>query len=140
MLSTVLRIYIGPPTLLQGYPNMVLLPPHTLQFSWDGPLDDFIDYYTVTIKSGMDPLWKFNTTELQANVTSTCGVTYECSVVPVNVFGLGKMSSLHHSSPCTIQGMQLVMMMASTILFMIVFYTSIECSLICDELHGWIWL
>ena len=93
----------GAPTLFQGYPIAVQVPPHTLQFSWDGPLDDFIDYYMVTIQNGTDVL-TFNTTGLQANLTSTCGVIYECSVVPVNVVGQGNMSSSHHDTPCSSEG------------------------------------
>ena len=95
----------GPPTLLQGYPMVVHHAPHTLQFSWDGPLDDVIDYYIVTIEYGTEPLWRYNTTELQVNVSFTCGVTYGCSVVPVNVVGHGNMSSLQFNIPCSSQGM-----------------------------------
>ena len=90
--------HADPPTLIQQDVKLIQLTPHTLQFSWDGPLDDFIDYFIVTIQNGIDVL-TFNTTELQANLTSACGVTYECSVVPVNVVGQGNMLAANYTSP-----------------------------------------
>lgn len=85
-----------PPTL---YVKPVQLTPHTLQFTWGGPPYDFIDYFIVTIQNGTDVL-KINTTELQANATPACGVTYECSVVAVNIVGKEDRPycQLHHTT------------------------------------------
>ena len=84
-----------PPTL---YVKPVQLTPHTLQFTWGGPPYDYIDYFIVTIQNGTDVL-KINTTELQANATPACGVTYECSVVAVNIVGKGNALTVNYTTP-----------------------------------------
>lgn len=102
-------IYIGQPSLLGNRPKLEASAAigGTLWCSWIGSADDFIDYYTTTIASKTALLLEKNTTELSAAITTpiACGATYECSVVPTNMLGRGKIYSAQTFVPCpTTQG------------------------------------